>query len=344
MLVQTIVFSLLLTIAIATAVIPQDNALFTALRSYIERVMEPPAIETPPAPTASHPAAGTPEEKPILPKPIVPPPKPAEKPPATLPAQPKSPAAVAISPEPLRMENSATLTPAPEPSEPEKPSAPQILLVPEILRWTNLHREQNGIPALQQNQKLLDAAAAKLSDMFRLQYFEHDSPTGRKAADFVKDSGYEALVVGENLALGNFENEQQLVQAWMDSPGHRANILNKRYLEIGIAAGQDVLNGRTVWLSVQIFAKPVAVCQRPDAVLLERIETEKKTVQSIEENIRTLYAEYLALKERGGAGLEETIQNYNKTVETYDQLFESLKSGAEKYNQGVEAWNTCLAN
>jgi len=340
MLGRIIVFFILTALAAATIISPPDNGVFTALRSYLENKEESFVLELLEVPPTHPNATTTPEKKPASSKPPDPPRKITAKSTTPIPSQAKMPAPLAISPAPLRVEQPTSTPIAP----PETPLPPRILSASEILRWTNYNREQNGIPALQKNQKLLEAATAKLSDMFQLQYFEHNSPTGRKAADFIKDTGYEAIVAGENLALGNFESEQQLVQAWMDSPGHRANILNNKYLEIGIAAGQDVLNGRKVWLSVQIFAKPAAVCPRPDAVLLQRIEAEQSTTRTIEENLQVLYAEYLALKEQGGERLEMAIKNYNQLVEQYNQVLESLRSGAKEYNQQVEVWNACLAN
>ena len=106
--------------------------------------------------------------------------------------------------------------------------------------------------------------------MFEKEYFEHKSPSGIGASDIAHDVGYEFILVGENIALGNFDGDEALVQAWMDSPGHRANILNKRYTEIGIAAEKGLYQGKMMWLAVQIFARPMSLCQNPNQLTKKR--------------------------------------------------------------------------
>ena len=66
-------------------------------------------------------------------------------------------------------------------------------------------------------------------------------------------SNYPYLAAGENLALGDFKNANELVAAWMASPGHRANILNGVYRDIGVATGFDAFEGRKTIIVVQIF-------------------------------------------------------------------------------------------
>src|SRR3990167_5043216 len=110
-----------------------------------------------------------------------------------------------------------------------------VLVKSKIVAQTNIQRFDNGLlPPLSTNAKLEAAALAKAQDMFNKQYFEHVSPSGLDPGTLVKNAGYEYILSGENLILGNFKDEQELVQAWMDSPGHRANILNERFVDIGV--------------------------------------------------------------------------------------------------------------
>src|SRR6185369_15716694 len=118
----------------------------------------------------------------------------------------------------------------------------------------------SGLPALKENALLDKAAKKKLDDMFAQQYFEHINPQGKGPSDLAKSVGYDYIAIGENLALGNFKNDAELVQAWMDSPGHRANILNKQYTEIGVAVGQGTYEGKKTWLAVQEFGRPTSSC------------------------------------------------------------------------------------
>ena len=71
--------------------------------------------------------------------------------------------------------------------------------------------------------------------------------------------------------MGNFKNDQDLVSAWLNSPGHRANILNTRFTEIGTAVLKGFYEGREVWMAVQEFGLPLSSCPNPDSkVKIER--------------------------------------------------------------------------
>ena len=142
-----------------------------------------------------------------------------------------------------------------------------------VLSETNRHRAIDGLPALTANATLDAAAQNKLDDMFARQYFDHVSPTGEGPADVVTDVNYQYIRVGENLALGNFDDDTDLVQAWMDSPGHRENILKQGFDEIGIAVGRGRFDGHTTWLAVQTFAKPLSACPDVDTGLQKKFET-----------------------------------------------------------------------
>lgn len=93
------------------------------------------------------------------------------------------------------------------------------LLQSKIISETNLQRQENGnLPALKENAVLDQVAAAKASDMFLNQYFEHVSPSGVGPGDLAQKYGYDYIVEGENLILGNFSSEKEVVQDWMNSP------------------------------------------------------------------------------------------------------------------------------
>lgn len=149
-----------------------------------------------------------------------------------------------------------------------------------VFAETNSQRATNDLPALTASPTLDRAAQAKLEDMLTQQYFEHIGPDNKGPADWVEGVGYHYLRVGENLALGNFGSDTLLVQAWMDSPGHRANILHTGFSEIGIAVGRGNFEGQSTWLAVQTFALPQNACPTPDAKLASDIEATKKTMAS----------------------------------------------------------------
>ena len=112
---------------------------------------------------------------------------------------------------------------------------------------------------LKENSRLDLAAQNKINDMFSGQYFEHTSPQGLDAGDLATAAKYEYIAVGENLAMGDYKNDAALMEAWMNSSGHRENILRDDYKEIGAAVGYGTFNGRKTWLAVR---KPIQLCRR----------------------------------------------------------------------------------
>ncbi|MBI2506980.1 MAG: CAP domain-containing protein, partial [Candidatus Colwellbacteria bacterium] len=120
-----------------------------------------------------------------------------------------------------------------------------------IILETNLQRQQNGSGFLAENSTLDATAAEKANDMCAKQYFAHVSPSGIGAAELADSFGYDYISIGENLALGPFASDAALVEAWMGSPGHRANILNSRFTEIGVGVTKCIFEGSSVWLAVQ---------------------------------------------------------------------------------------------
>src|SRR3989344_5492810 len=154
-----------------------------------------------------------------------------------------------------------------------------------IILGTTMQRNENGLGDLIENSKLNLTARAKVDDMFEKQYFAHVSPLEQDASDLAAASEYEFVIIGENLALGNYQNDEALVKAWMDSPGHRENILNDEYQEIGVAVKRGIFEGRASWLAVQIFGLPKSVCPEPDEALKERSEENQSDIDVLNEKI-----------------------------------------------------------
>ena len=117
----------------------------------------------------------------------------------------------------------------------------------EILYWTNIARSDNGgLAALNEDTTLDKIATIRVEDMFAEQYFDHYSPTGDNVSLEANANGYSYITIGENIALGNFGSSRDLVTAWINRPGHRANILNTGYTEIGVAAEQGIYQGSEI--------------------------------------------------------------------------------------------------
>lgn len=127
----------------------------------------------------------------------------------------------------------------------------------DVILETNIQRRANGLGPLTENSKLNAAADFKMRDMFARQYFNHYGPNQTSGIpELLARFDYKYLAAGENLALGDFKNANELVVGWMASPGHRANILNGTYQEIGVAVGCEVFQGRRTIIAVQIFGTP----------------------------------------------------------------------------------------
>jgi len=101
-----------------------------------------------------------------------------------------------------------------------------------LIEGTNAQRATASLAALNINSKLNQAAQAKANDMAARNYWSHNTPEGNPPWVFFSQAGYEYNAAGENLAYG-FDNSDATVEAWMNSPGHRANIMNTNYTEVG---------------------------------------------------------------------------------------------------------------
>lgn len=133
----------------------------------------------------------------------------------------------------------------------------------EVIRLTNLERESRGLNTVQLDQSLSLAASWKANDMFSKNYWAHVSPTGTQPWYFITDSGYSYRFAGENLAR-DFSDPQSVVNAWMESPTHRENLLNPRYADIGVAVLDGKLDGRETTLVVQMFGTKISSTTPPN--------------------------------------------------------------------------------
>lgn len=150
-------------------------------------------------------------------------------------------------------------TPPPAPRSPATPPPPPPPPVPgrgglsaEVVAATNVERARFGLPALTVEPRLALAAQAHGEDMVARRFFSHDSPDGRSVADRVLAAGYHYSVVAENIAAGQ-RTAPEVVDGWMNSPGHRKNILSRDVSQIGIGFATGGEYG-TMW--VQVFGTP----------------------------------------------------------------------------------------
>lgn len=237
----------------------------------------------------------------------------------------------------------------------QKISAPDPLIIEEknpesfltrigVIQWTNFNRQKNGLPPLKENRGLNASAEAKIEDMFKNQYFAHDSPSGVGAGDLAKRSGYGFILIGENLALGDFKNDEALVEGWMNSPGHRANILNKNYTEIGVSVLRKEFEGRITWMAVQHFGLPLSFCPAENKNLVEKIDQNQKTISALENELNMMKQEIEILKRKDRALYIQKIEEYNNLVSQYNSLALETKILIEQYNFGIKAFNECISS
>lgn len=211
-----------------------------------------------------------------------------------------------------------------------------------IVTWTNTQREAQGLLPLHENAQLRKAAEAKVDDMFAKQYFEHESPDGKSPADVIRKAGYTYIVVGENLALGNFKNDEVLVQAWMDSPGHRANILNGKFQEIGTAAKKGMFEGKEVWLAVQEFGAPLSACPTTGTELKAQIDSNRTQLATNQSELQRQKAALSANRYKSQDEYNAAVAKYNALVEQTNALADSTQQLVTEYNNSVNAFNACL--
>ncbi|WP_326701981.1 sigma-70 family RNA polymerase sigma factor [Streptomyces cyaneofuscatus] len=139
----------------------------------------------------------------------------------------------------------STAAPAPKPPPPPAPApAPPASEGGQVLQIVNTERAKEGCGPVTSNDLLATAAQRHSADMASKDYFSHTSPDGTDPGDRITAAGYRWSTYGENIAKGQ-RTPADVMQAWMDSPGHRANILNCSFKEMGI--GKVDSGGGPVW-------------------------------------------------------------------------------------------------
>ncbi len=126
------------------------------------------------------------------------------------------------------------------------------ITISKVIELTNISRSGVSEKNLSLNEKLSRAAEAKASDMLAKNYFSHTSPGGVTPWKWIDGESYDYSYAGENLAM-DFQSAEKMEDAWMRSPTHRANILNEKYKDIGVAVKAGKINGSETILAVVMF-------------------------------------------------------------------------------------------
>ena len=212
----------------------------------------------------------------------------------------------------------------------------------DVITFTNKERVRAGLAALGENTILDQAALYKAKDMLKRKYFAHVAPDGETMSTIATREGYAYLVVGENLALGDFSTAASLVDAWMNSPGHRANILNGSYREIGVAVAQGIYEGQLSIVSVQVFATPRSVCPIVDATIKTRLDAQEAALTAAHKTLDTLKGELESLRSTDPDLYNQKVSEFNARVADYNNFVERQKQEVAEYNKTVTATNKCI--
>lgn len=204
-----------------------------------------------------------------------------------------------------------------------------------VIELTNSERIAAGLLPFTENVLLNAAAESKLRDMFLHQYFEHVSPDGKTPSYFAEEKGYSYIVIGENIALGDFENDRALVTAWMESPEHRDNILSDVFDDIGVAVGRGSYQGEVLWIAVQQFGKPFSACPQVPQELREKIGVLRQELDLTKKELDELKREI----DESRPNTDDERSEYNKKVEAHNELVAEYKTKAEYLTQNIDSFN-----
>ncbi len=221
------------------------------------------------------------------------------------------------------------------------PNANGVLNENDILLIVNTERKTQGLGLLTYNKKLAAMALTKAKDMIAKQYFAHVAPDGTDVVMLAERNLYDYLNIGENLAMGDFVSSQDVMTGWMNSPGHRANILNKNYTELGISAIEGNYQGRIVWYAVEEFGRPASTCTKPDDVLQQKIVADEAQIATMQASLD------VKLTQMKDPNMDRNTYNamvadYNNIVNVFNSLAASIKAEIIAFNAIVDQFNACL--
>lgn len=146
-----------------------------------------------------------------------------------------------------------------------------------LVNLTNGDRAADKLNSLSTNAQLTAAAQAKANDMAAKGYFAHNSPGGQTPWTWMSNAGYSFVDAGENLAV-DFTDSTDVEHAWMNSPEHRANILNSNFTEVGIATAQGMYQGHMVTFVVQMFGRPASKTAAAQPIVSKTVAPEEMAV------------------------------------------------------------------
>lgn len=208
----------------------------------------------------------------------------------------------------------------------------------DILKLANQAREESGAEPLVYNEKLALSALDKAKHMKENEYFDHVSPQGLQPWYFAQKRGYEYKNFGENLAEGFFTAES-VHEGWMNSEGHRENILSRKFQEIGVGILDFTENGQKSYLIVQHFGSQFApedlivktVCDKKSKENCEEAEEEEEKMDDLIEEQEDIIKE---AKERGVS--EKEIDRLEENLEDLEEADDELEDYLEECEKFIK--------
>ncbi len=233
----------------------------------------------------------------------------------------------------------------PDPTVAEKPVSDRSIVNSEnVLYYTNLERTSRGLKPLRFSSKLTRSTNAKARDMFTFQYFAHTSPHDSKKgfAYFIDNENYNFARVSENLAMGEFMTAKEVVDAWMNSPDHRANILFPDYRDIGGAVQTGIMNGNQVFIIVEHFGIPKNACPIVSQASLDDLRSLEQEALAARKVATDLEYKINQDSSLSNSDLDALIEEYNTAIRKYNSLATQFGEVTSQYNAQVKSYDDCI--
>ena len=201
-----------------------------------------------------------------------------------------------------------------------------------LIELTNKERQELGLNLLKENSKLNQAALLKAQDILTYDYFAHQSPQGKTPWHWIKKANYNYQTAGENLGIG-FLDSTEVHQEWNNSPSHKANLLNPKYQEIGIAIVKGNFQGNDATIVVQLFGK-----EKPINIGKEELRIKNQELSKAKEELSIKNQEATVNKEKE----ESRIKNQELSKEKEESRIKNQELSKEKEELRIKNQQTTI--
>lgn len=245
-------------------------------------------------------------------------------------------------------------------------TAYDVLRRQTIIKLTNDIRSTNSIAPLREDYRLDTVADLRVDNIFATQATKAGPPTDGDLAHHSRIAGYKETIVAENIAEGMFSTNKDIIGALMADRASKMNILRSDSTDIGVALRRGLVNGRNVYVVVQVFGvrssmAPGPLCSAPPSSLLRDVEKKKRELESLGkerfELSNKLVAEKQAIERLRSSPeslwrdqtLKEKVTAYNKKVEVSNGMMDKLRkieaerrAMSDEYTRLQTSYNLCL--